>query len=55
MYYIDTNATYAGNWLEGFFKKTLSNPKLFDKTLILITFDEVIVVTNIDFVILTYS
>lgn len=36
----DTNASYAGAWLDGFYKKTLSNPKLFKKTLILITFDE---------------
>lgn len=36
----DTNASYAGAWLEGFFQNTLSNHKLLDKTLILITFDE---------------
>ncbi|KAI9308620.1 phosphoesterase family-domain-containing protein [Cunninghamella echinulata] len=36
----DTNATYAGKWLENFYKKTLSNPKFLEKTLILVTFDE---------------
>lgn len=37
----DTNASYAGNWLANFHKTTLNNKKLLDKTVILITFDEV--------------
>jgi phospholipase C len=37
----DTNASYAGNWLANFYKTTLNNKKLLDKTVILITFDEV--------------
>ncbi|KAI8333345.1 phosphoesterase family-domain-containing protein [Chlamydoabsidia padenii] len=36
----DTNASYAGNWLKGFYKKTLSKPELFNNALILLTFDE---------------
>ncbi|KAG0747196.1 hypothetical protein G6F57_006109 [Rhizopus arrhizus] len=36
----DTNASYAGNWLANFYKTTLNNKKLLDKTVILITFDE---------------
>ncbi|KAI8083063.1 phosphoesterase family-domain-containing protein [Halteromyces radiatus] len=36
----DTNATYAGNWLDGFYKSTLSQPYLTKNALILITFDE---------------
>ncbi|KAL0077884.1 phosphoesterase family-domain-containing protein [Phycomyces blakesleeanus] len=36
----DTNATYAGNWLDKFYHSTLKNKKLLDKTLILLTFDE---------------
>ncbi|CAO3581663.1 unnamed protein product [Absidia cylindrospora] len=36
----DTNATYAGNWLERFYETTLSKPHLLDKTLVLLTFDE---------------
>lgn len=39
---LDTNASYAGNWLAGFYKNTLkSNPKFLKDTLVLITFDEV--------------
>lgn len=39
---IDTNASYAGNWLAGFYNKTLkSHPRFLKDTLILITFDEV--------------
>ncbi|KAI8070880.1 phosphoesterase family-domain-containing protein [Gongronella butleri] len=37
----DTNVTYAGNWLKGFYQSVLSNPKFLEQTLILITFDEV--------------
>ncbi|CAO3576977.1 unnamed protein product [Absidia cylindrospora] len=36
----DTDAKYAGNWLQGFYKSTLSNPTLLNNTLILLTFDE---------------
>lgn len=36
----DTNAAYAGNWLSNFYNTTLSQPNLYKKTLILITFDE---------------
>ncbi|ORZ00473.1 phosphoesterase family-domain-containing protein [Syncephalastrum racemosum] len=36
----DTNATYAANWLKGFWDSTLNNPKLLDSTLVIITFDE---------------
>ncbi|KAI8083057.1 phosphoesterase family-domain-containing protein [Halteromyces radiatus] len=36
----DTNTTYAGDWLTGFYQSTLSKPNLSNKTLILITFDE---------------
>ncbi|KAI7864088.1 phosphoesterase family-domain-containing protein [Mucor mucedo] len=37
----DTNASYAGNWLAGFYEKTLkSNPNFLKETLVLITFDE---------------
>ncbi|KAI9282710.1 phosphoesterase family-domain-containing protein [Sporodiniella umbellata] len=36
----DTNAAFAGEWLSKFYEKTLSNPNLLEKTLILITFDE---------------
>ncbi|KAI7866859.1 phosphoesterase family-domain-containing protein [Spinellus fusiger] len=36
----DTNATYAGNWLNTFYKATLNQSKLLDKTVVLITFDE---------------
>lgn len=39
---IDTNASYAGQWLANFHKTTLSNKKLLEKTVILISFDEVI-------------
>lgn len=38
---IDTNASYAANWLKGFWENTLNNPTLLDKTLIVLTFDEV--------------
>ncbi|KAG0170990.1 hypothetical protein DFQ28_001346 [Apophysomyces sp. BC1034] len=36
----DTNATYAGNWLQKFYKSTLNNPKLLENTLVLLTWDE---------------
>ncbi|CAO3683047.1 unnamed protein product [Rhizopus stolonifer] len=36
----DTNASYAGQWLANFHKTTLSNKKLLEKTVILISFDE---------------
>ncbi|KAI7889145.1 phosphoesterase family-domain-containing protein [Mucor mucedo] len=36
----DTNISYAGNWLDNFYKKTLDHPNLLKKTLVMITFDE---------------
>ncbi|ORX49398.1 hypothetical protein DM01DRAFT_1363840 [Hesseltinella vesiculosa] len=37
----DTNVTYAGSWLNGLWESTLNNPAFLEKTLILVTFDEV--------------
>ncbi|KAI9022821.1 phosphoesterase family-domain-containing protein [Phycomyces nitens] len=36
----DTNATYASDWFDKFYKSTLNNKKLLSKTLVLVTFDE---------------
>lgn len=36
----DTNASFAGEWLANFYKKTLNNKEFLKKTVVLITFDE---------------